>query len=34
MNHTEINTSAWQAGTYLVGIYSTEGVIVKKLILR
>ncbi|MDE6695030.1 MAG: T9SS type A sorting domain-containing protein, partial [Bacteroidales bacterium] len=34
MNHTEINTSAWQAGTYLVGIYSTEGVIIKKLILR
>lgn len=34
MNHTEINTSAWQAGTYLVGIYSQEGVIVKKLILR
>ncbi|MDE6629871.1 MAG: T9SS type A sorting domain-containing protein, partial [Bacteroidales bacterium] len=34
MNHTEINTSAWQAGTYLVGIYSQEGIIVKKLILR
>ncbi|MDE5609494.1 MAG: T9SS type A sorting domain-containing protein, partial [Bacteroidales bacterium] len=28
MNHTEINTSAWQAGTYLVGIYSQEGIIV------
>ncbi|MDE5763062.1 MAG: T9SS type A sorting domain-containing protein, partial [Bacteroidales bacterium] len=34
MNHTEIHTAAWQAGTYLVGVYSQEGVIVKKLIIR
>lgn len=33
MNHTEIHTSAWQAGTYLVGIYSADGVVVKKLVL-
>lgn len=33
-NHTEINTSGWNAGTYLVGIYSPEGVIVKKLIIK
>lgn len=34
VNQTEINTSAWQAGTYLVGVYGMDGIMVKKLILR
>lgn len=34
VNQTEINASTWQAGTYFVGVYGTEGMIVKKLILR